>query len=126
MCTIPCLWFKMFVFFSTGWPNALAIDTYTEKVFVGDAKLDYIMMTDLDGNNRKIILQQGLDHIFSLTVDDDSLYWSDWGKNKIHSVHKFTGKNMQTLATLIHRPMGEYSIVSCLFVIGFVCGRQVH
>lgn len=91
----------------TGWPNALAIDAYAERLFFGDAKLDYIAMADLDGKNMRKILTERMDHIFSLAVGDRSLYWSDWGHKQVHRVDKFTGRNMETLATFIHRPMGK-------------------
>ena len=89
-----------------GWPNALAIDMYSDKLFFGDAKLDYIAMANLDGSNQKIIINHAVSHIFSLAVFEDMLYWSDWENKRIHKAHKFTGANLTTLAELIHRPMG--------------------
>lgn len=79
---------------------------YSEKLFFGDAKLDYIAMANLDGSNKKIILNSGVSHIFSLTVYEDMMYWSDWETKSIYKAHKFTGANVTSLVQLIHRPMG--------------------
>ena len=32
-------------------------------------------------------------HPFSVTVFEDTIYWSDYGQGDIQSCHKFTGKN---------------------------------
>ena len=34
-----------------GWPNALAIDYANHEIFYGDAREDYIAVTDYNGNN---------------------------------------------------------------------------
>jgi len=38
-----------------GWPNALAIAYDTKEIFYADAKLDYIAVANLNGQNRKIV-----------------------------------------------------------------------
>lgn len=100
----------------SGWPNALAIDFYTNKLYFGDAKLDYIAMTDLDGRNRKMVLNTGVNHIYSLAVYEKSIFWSDWGYKQIHSADKYTGANSTILAKLIHRPMGNQSSATRSYV----------
>ena len=49
-----------------GWPNALTIDYVTSHIIWADARLDYIAMADLDGNNRAYIVQNNLPHIFAI------------------------------------------------------------
>ena len=85
------------------WPNAITIDYVTEKLFWADASLDYIAMANLDGSQRHIVLDQGLPHTFALTTFMDHLYWTDWETQSIRRAHKFTGENVSTVATIIHR-----------------------
>ena len=96
---------------NVGWPNALAIDFTNQQIFYGDAREDYIAVTDYNGQNIKMILVRGwnpavhLQHIFALTVFEDYIYWSDWETNTIEKCHKHTGKDNKTLLSTIHRPM---------------------
>ena len=82
-----------------GWPNALTISYETQELFYGDAREDYIAVTDLDGGNRRIIFSRKhsskaiLHHIFALSVFEDFLYWSDWETKSIERCHKYTGAN---------------------------------
>ena len=39
------------------WPNGLAIDIYTQRLYVMDAKLDFIDSCDYDGSNRIRLLE---------------------------------------------------------------------
>lgn len=43
---------------SLGWPNALVISLATEELFWADAKEDYIAYSDLNGNNRRVIMSR--------------------------------------------------------------------
>lgn len=43
---------------SLGWPNALAVSLATEELFWADAKEDYIAYSDLNGNNKRIIMSR--------------------------------------------------------------------
>lgn len=93
------------------------MDTYADRLFFGDAKLNYIAMTDLEGQNKRMILSTGVNHIFSLAVFEDSLYWSDWGQKKVYRVDKLTGSFVETLtSSLIHRPMGKHVLYFILAV----------
>lgn len=47
------------------WPNALTISYATNELFWADAHFDYIGRCDLDGKNRKIILNKGKNYSFS-------------------------------------------------------------
>ncbi|KAG1687419.1 Prolow-density lipoprotein receptor-related protein 1 [Nymphon striatum] len=93
---------------SLGWPNALTISYVTRELFWADARRDYIAVTDLEGRNKRIVRSrdsQLLHHIFSLTVFEDYLYWTDWETKSVERCHKYTGENHQTIAKTIHRPM---------------------
>ena len=76
-----------------GWPNALAIDYFAEKLWWADAYLDYIASTNFDGDGQHVILRDPslIKHVFALTVFEDTLYWSDWSLKAILRADKLTG-----------------------------------
>lgn len=94
-----------------GWPNALTISFETDELFFGDAKEDFISVCNLDGENRKIIAHRkfnpslNLNHIFSIAVWEDKVYFSDWESKSIEYCDKYTGNNCGTLIKLVHRSM---------------------
>ena len=73
------------------WPNGLAIDHVTRKIYWTDAKLSTIEMADLNGAGRRVILQSKsyVKHPFALGIFDDSVYWSDWELERIMKTNKF-------------------------------------
>ncbi|XP_076343570.1 putative vitellogenin receptor yl isoform X2 [Tachypleus tridentatus] len=79
------------------WPNGLTIDYTLGWLYWADAKLNKIEYLTLDGKQRKIILQDGVFHPFSLAVFEDLLYWSDWSSFSLESCNKFTGKEQQLI-----------------------------
>uniref|UniRef100_T1IUN7 EGF-like domain-containing protein n=1 Tax=Strigamia maritima TaxID=126957 RepID=T1IUN7_STRMM len=85
------------------WPNALTIDYFSDKIFWADAHLDYIECADFDGKNRHEILNH-VPHVFSITVFDDYMYWTDWNMKGIQKAHKYTGRDHVTLRNTTHRP----------------------
>uniref|UniRef100_A0A0K2T8A8 EGF-like domain-containing protein n=1 Tax=Lepeophtheirus salmonis TaxID=72036 RepID=A0A0K2T8A8_LEPSM len=94
-----------------GWPNAIAIDYTTKELYIGDADKDFIAVSDLEGQNVRIVISRGLNphaqlhHIFALTVFEDYIYWTDWETKTIERCHKYSGKDNVTIAKLSHRPM---------------------
>lgn len=44
---------------SLGWPNALTISYVTRELFWADARRDYIAVTDLEGQNKRIVRSRG-------------------------------------------------------------------
>lgn len=103
--------FQFIVTGNLGWPNALTISFETNELFFGDAKEDFISVCDFDGKNRKIIAHRklnpslNLNHIFSIAVWEDKVYFSDWETNSIEYCDKYTGNNCGTLIKLVHRSM---------------------
>ncbi|XP_044727187.1 prolow-density lipoprotein receptor-related protein 1 isoform X2 [Chrysoperla carnea] len=94
-----------------GWPNALTISYETNELFWGDAREDYIAVSNLEGQNVKIIISRSqnpdinLHHIFAVAVWEDYLYYTDWETKSIQRCHKYDGTNCTQLTTAIHRPM---------------------
>uniref|UniRef100_A0A914E474 EGF-like domain-containing protein n=1 Tax=Acrobeloides nanus TaxID=290746 RepID=A0A914E474_9BILA len=87
-----------------GWPNALAIDFYSDKLYWGDAHLNEIGFMDLDGGNRHHIPVKRASHVASMAIFDDWLYWSDWNLRQVLRAHKWTAKNETILETTIQLP----------------------
>ncbi|XP_027843018.2 low-density lipoprotein receptor-related protein 1 [Aphis gossypii] len=96
---------------SLGWPNALVISLATEELFWADAKEDYIAYSDLDGNNRHVIMSRKMDpfinlhHVFAITLFENFVYWSDWETKNIHKCHKYSGQECRNVTSLVYRPM---------------------
>ncbi|XP_049539126.1 low-density lipoprotein receptor-related protein 1B [Anopheles darlingi] len=94
-----------------GWPNALTISFETNQLFWGDAREDYIGVSDLDGRNVRILLSKSaqptlnLHHVFAIAVWEDRIYWSDLDSKSIEYCHKYRGDQCGTLINTIHRPM---------------------
>ncbi|XP_053679237.1 low-density lipoprotein receptor-related protein 1 [Anopheles nili] len=94
-----------------GWPNALTISFETNQLFWGDAREDYIAVSDLDGQNVRVLLTRtrqpllNLHHVFAIAVWEDRIYWSDLDSKSIEYCHKYRGDACGTLISTIHRPM---------------------
>jgi low-density lipoprotein receptor-related protein 1 (alpha-2-macroglobulin receptor) len=94
-----------------GWPNALTISFETNELFWGDAREDFIAVSDLEGQHRKVIVSRAqnpnlnLHHVFAIAVWEDKLFWSDWETRAIEYCHKYRGDQCKTLIQTIHRPM---------------------
>ena len=89
------------------WPNGITTDYVTNKLFWVDAKLHIIMSSNLDGRQTSIILSddQYLSHPFSISVFEDTLYWTDWQTESIHMTNKFNSSVVSTVATSLFSPM---------------------
>lgn len=91
------------------WPNGLALDFATDRIFWADAKHHVIENSKLDGTDRKKILSNNLPHPFALTIFEDNMYWTDWHTKTISSANKVTGKNFRHVHEGLHFPMDIHS-----------------
>lgn len=89
------------------WPNGLTIDYVDQRLYWIDAKTHQIGSSDLEGNNRKIILRGHtyLGHPFAITVFEDYLYWSDWPSESVRRFNKFQHGEVETIAQGLNYPM---------------------
>ena len=87
-----------------GWPNAITIDYYAEKIFWGDAHLNEIGYMDMNGTGRHHIPAERTSHVSSMTIMDDSLYWSDWNLREVLRCDKWTAKNETVLQNTVQLP----------------------
>lgn len=89
------------------WPNGLTLDTATQRVYFADSKLDYIDFCYYNGTGRQNVLAGShyLLHPHSLTLFEDTLYWTDRQLNRVLSAHKFKGNNQTVVSHLISQPL---------------------
>ncbi|XP_066250185.1 low-density lipoprotein receptor-related protein 2 [Euwallacea similis] len=89
------------------WPNGLTLDTTNNRVYFADSKLDFIDFCNYDGSGRQNVLAGShyLLHPHSLTIFEDTLYWTDRQLNRVLSAHKFKGNNQTVVSHLISQPL---------------------
>ena len=78
----------------TVWPNGVAVDKALDRVYWSDAHHSILESADLDGGNRRTVLQGTVEHPFSVAIFEDKLYWSEWQLKEVQSCNKFTGENL--------------------------------
>uniref|UniRef100_A0A3P8ZIX3 EGF-like domain-containing protein n=1 Tax=Esox lucius TaxID=8010 RepID=A0A3P8ZIX3_ESOLU len=90
------------------WPNGLALDYSTRRVYFADAYLKYIDYCDYNGNNRFQVMASDavLQHPHSMTIFEDQIYWSERYTSQILRTNKFHGGNTTTVMTSVNQPMG--------------------
>ena len=89
------------------WPNGLTLDVATERVYFADSKLDFIDFCYYNGTGRQQVLAGShyLLHPHSLSMFEDTLYWTDRQLNRVLSAHKFKGNNQTVVSHLISQPL---------------------
>ena len=96
-------------------PYGITIDYSEQKIYWVDASLDKIEYCNPDGTGRVTLttLPQayGLGVPYSLTLEGDYLYWTEWDDNALYSVHKTDGGNVtQILSGLVVNPNGIQTV----------------
>lgn len=76
-----------------GWPNGVALDVDMKKIYWCDAKMDKIEVTNMDGSDRRVILNENLPHVFGLSLFENYIYWTDWQRRTVERAHKITGND---------------------------------
>ncbi|RCN53216.1 Low-density lipoprotein receptor domain class A [Ancylostoma caninum] len=61
------------------WPNTIALDLTTDRVYFADSKLDYIDFVNYDGTGRTQVLSSSkfVQHPHALAIFEDFMYYSD-------------------------------------------------
>lgn len=91
------------------WPNGLSVDVIGNKLYWNDAKRSVIETADLDGANRKVLIQ-GVDHPYGLTLTREFIYWSDWHTKALHRANRTTGLNKTVILDKIEGIMDIRSV----------------
>ena len=53
---------------SLSWPNGIAVDFSTQKIYWGDGMEDKIEVINADGTNRRVLVEDEIPHIFGFTM----------------------------------------------------------
>lgn len=91
------------------WPNGLSIDYTSERLYWVDAKHRVIESITINGEDRKVVVNRGLHHPFSITVFEDAIYWTDWHFKSISMANKVNGMGFKTIHSGLHFPMDLHS-----------------
>lgn len=73
------------------WPNGLVVDPINKKLYWADTYLGQVGVSDLNGQNRRLLLKHSLRHPYGLAIFEDNLYVTDIGTKTIIRYNKFTG-----------------------------------
>ncbi|XP_075213889.1 low-density lipoprotein receptor-related protein 6 [Lycorma delicatula] len=88
------------------WPNGIALDLAANKLYWCDAMTDKIEVINMDGTDRREVVNENLPHAFGLTLLGDSLYWTDWQRRSIDKVDKNTGNDRELILDQLPNVMG--------------------
>lgn len=93
------------------WPNGITLDIPNKRIYFADSKLDYIDFCNYDGSGRHQVLANShyLLHPHSLTIFEDTLYWTDRQLNRVTSTRKFRGGNQTVVSHLVSHPLGIHA-----------------
>ena len=80
------------------WPNGIALDVTEQRIYWCDAKWNQIESANVDGTDRKILINELLAHPFGLTILGDYFYWTDWEDLLLERAEKYTGQDRRVLA----------------------------
>jgi low density lipoprotein receptor-related protein 5/6 len=95
-----------------GWPNGIALDVDEQTLYWCDAKKDRIESINVDGTNRKIIMDQILPHPFGLTILGDYLYWTDWQEHTVERARKISGEDRRVLISHLEGLMSLQAVAT--------------
>ncbi|XP_046328862.2 low-density lipoprotein receptor-related protein 4-like isoform X2 [Haliotis rufescens] len=90
------------------WPNGITIDYVTELLYWTDAGLEMLSSSNIDGSNRRILLHNvgfPKQHLFSVSLYGDWVYWTDWINRSLKRANKRTGQDV-TSYRVTNSPMG--------------------
>ena len=92
------------------WPNGLALDIPSKRVYFADSKLDFIDFCNYDGSGRQQVIAKNhyLLHPHSLAVFEDQVYWTDRQLNRIMQARKFRGENETVVSHLVAQPLSMH------------------
>ncbi|XP_011296947.1 low-density lipoprotein receptor-related protein 4 isoform X1 [Fopius arisanus] len=85
------------------WPNSLAIDFPDKRLYWADGGMKSIEYVSLIGEGKRTRVLSDLSHPFGLTLNMDTIYWTDWDTKSIHRANKHTGAN----ATVVRAQLGN-------------------
>ncbi|XP_021582708.2 low-density lipoprotein receptor-related protein 2 isoform X1 [Ictidomys tridecemlineatus] len=94
------------------WPCGLTIDYPNRLLYFMDAYLDYIDFCDYNGQNRRQVVASDLvlRHPYTLTLFEESVYWTDRATRNVVQANKWHGGNQSIIMYNIFRPLGIVAV----------------
>jgi sugar lactone lactonase YvrE len=71
-----------------GFPNALAIDFSEQIMYWADAKFHKIEMANLDGTNRRLVIDEAKAFYFGLALSSEYIYFTDWQSSNLKKLNR--------------------------------------
>ena len=93
------------------WPNGLAIDYLTKKVYFTDGRAKAIYRINMNGSEFTTI-KSDLQHPHDITVHGKLIFWTDWQAYAIQSCYKTTGKENHKILLGSMTPLAIKSLAS--------------
>ncbi|XP_072704418.1 low-density lipoprotein receptor [Ciconia boyciana] len=88
------------------WPNGIALDLPSQRLYWVDARLHALSSVDVDGGRRRTVLADPrvLAHPFAIAVFEDTVFWSDVRSGAIFSAGRRTGARLRRVAQDLFSP----------------------
>ncbi|XP_061184437.1 low-density lipoprotein receptor-related protein 4-like [Saccostrea echinata] len=77
-----------------GWPNGLAIDFETNRLYWTDGLMNRIEYSDLNGGNRHVLTTDNDAHLMSIAILGQHLFYTAWNRQRITKMDKSTGSKI--------------------------------
>ncbi|XP_061183615.1 low-density lipoprotein receptor-related protein 2-like [Saccostrea echinata] len=77
-----------------GWPNGLAIDFISNRLYWTDGLRNRIEYSDLNGGNRQVLTTDNDAHLMSIVIHGQYLYYTAWNRQRITKINKATGSKV--------------------------------
>ena len=89
----------------TMWPNALAVDHGSQRLFFADSHLGEVLYMNYDGTNRHHVPITGSHaHVNALAVFESYLYWTERATATVNRARKYSLANETVLDTYQQEP----------------------
>uniref|UniRef100_A0A672GEL4 Low density lipoprotein receptor b n=1 Tax=Salarias fasciatus TaxID=181472 RepID=A0A672GEL4_SALFA len=88
------------------WPNGITLDMVNQRLYWVDSKLHTLSSIDVNGGTRHVVIYspEKLAHPQSLTVFEETVFWTDMENSAVFSANRLSGEDITELAKDLVRP----------------------